>query len=174
MKTQNLTPWCNLFSNELKFDIRVKPLYYRYSLALVLFWLVSSYLLFTSQHLLFAVFLIVILGYFLCALSLNINAQGRELFPALFFRLSSEGECQFTKENQAIGKWQLQRQSKVTFFGCSLVLKAAEDTHKGIATRSSGANNSQYYFIPKMCLSEQDFSRLARVIKRITYEAMNN
>ncbi len=141
----------------------------------MLLWLVVAVVVFISQHVLFALAVVLLMSYFIARFTLNTQAQGKLLFAARWLSIDSKGRCELSTnelldrrlmDGQLLGSepvdskvemaehihWQLQRQSRSSFIGCWLIFNATEtDIIKRI-------------FIPKLCLSAQSFSRLTRII----------
>lgn len=76
------------------------------------------------------------------------------------FIVAKNGECQFLEH-----KYQLLSSSRVSFFGCWLKMILIRNGHQS----NQSLQNIKHYFIYRDSLSNQDFSRLARVIKSLKY-----
>jgi len=156
VKTQNLTPWCNLFLTESKYRICVKKSYYKtllYIGGLVVLFILPLLLFTYAYSLVLAIvaFSFLILGRWLS--SNNINT-----ITAFDFEITDEGGCSFGRDKS----YQLQNNSRVSFLGCWLILQSIPTAHSMFNTKCN--NKITSLFICRDSLSNQDFSRLSTII----------
>nr|WP_019028499.1 hypothetical protein [Colwellia piezophila] len=79
------------------------------------------------------------------------------------FTLTESGDIHLDKNPQ---RYQLVQVSRVSFIGCWLIMVPSESV---LSQRSIVVNHTlKQFFIFKDSISEQDFSRLARVIKQLS------
>jgi len=161
VKTKSLTPWCNLYYSELKYNIKVSPSTH-WAISILLFYGCFTYLTLSVfigfqfwLGLGIVTFLIFSACYYLQAstpkkikcLALFISTENK---TRDHFTLSDTGECQFS-DKQPI---QLAANSQINLWGYWLVFVSNDVKLK-------------QYFIFKDSLSEQDQARLARTITRV-------
>lgn len=157
MKTVNLTPWCNLFSIASKYNIEVKKSHYKVFIIVGMSLQAAVFLLVVltyAYHL-----ALVISGVSLLVLSLLFTQRHNQSQSVLYqFELAPQGLCVFSDGS----KWQLQQASRLSFFGCWLVLIPLT------ASNSLLLNEPKQVFIFRDSLSQQDFSRLSLVLKNLS------
>ena len=166
MKTVNLTLWCNLFSTASKYNIQVKK---SHTKPLVIFGSSVFIFLLLLLHFSYAYYLaLAIASLTLTVLSILFTQQSTQKITQQFtqqsdkqirvlyqFELTSQGICTFDDE----GYYQLQANSRCSFLGCWLTLMP-------ITTKNTlFFGKYKQLFIFRDSLSEQDFSRLSRVLK---------
>lgn len=152
MKTKNLTPWCNLFSIESKYNILIGPSRYKK--------LFFGAVLYASTILVLSVFEQVYIEVYLVYFYL---LGPRTFLSPLFvhnqyFSINNMGLCVFDNNNEL----QLHPSSRVSFLGCWLVFCENER-----ACESESLNKATHLYIFKDSLSDTDFSRLARVLNML-------
>lgn len=178
MKTLNSTPWCNLYSTALKYDICVKPSRYRNLLWLsgCLFFnlLLISYITYAYQ------FLLVIVVLTITFMSILIAKKSNEQLTTLQFTLDEYHVYSFEDllENTIINNvsrkehFQLLASSRYSFFGCWLHMAPLSNLSLATAAPLSYTINKKgqkkWLFIYRDSLSAQDFSRLSQIIRKLT------
>ena len=161
MKTTNLTPWCNLFSSESKYNINVNKSCYKLfitagsAVALILL----AVIFFTYAYhfaLTVAVVTFLLLGFLL-------NKQRALQAIVSTFELNRNGLCSFDGNHY----YQLQDNSRFSFLGCWLVLQPIITAN---SIRNSKINNrKKRCFIYRVSLSKQDFSRISNIIAQLSH-----
>lgn len=161
MKTQNLMPWCNLFSIASKFNIKVYKSYYKPLIYLGVSQLITSLLLlhFTYAYqlaLTHSVITTLLLGVWYSVQKSRRVTLFDEKSLAYQFEVTSQGLCTFDGKHD----YQLQASSRLSFLGCWLYFVAAP-------VSSNDVPKHKQLFIFKDSLSDQDFSRLSAVLEHI-------
>jgi len=164
VKTANLTPWCNLFSTASKYNICVKKSRYRallYAGSALAFVLLPLVFFTYAYHLALAMTVIffVLLGLLL------VDRRSSSVIVSMF-ELDSHGLCSF----DGIEYYQLQASSRFSFLGCWLTLQpmtAQPITAVGSMFNAKNNNSKTRFFIYRDSLSQQDFSRISRVITQL-------
>ncbi len=142
----------------------------RYMVALSGLWLLIALLAFNSLHYLFAMLLACISLFVVIYFSLNNQQQGKEIVPEYDFQLSVDGKCTLphflcSEGEQSYevtkGFWQIQANSRVSFLGCWLYLQLENEN-------TTTPVQSKRLFVFKPCLSAQSFSRLSRIVYRVS------
>lgn len=182
MKTKNLTPWCNLYSVGLKFNIEVKTSRYKtfvYGFIPLLLCAAIFKIIFIVSDLpinTWLMILMLLVIYLFCAgVFFSLSLFKNLIVVEHRFILQEDGFCNFIDEkvvsknlagndNDLKPDLQLQRASRVGFYGCWLSFKAVDEQKKLI---KSGDGVNKYLFIFKDSLSKRDYSRLCRVINHI-------
>lgn len=170
MKTTNLTPWCNLFSTALKYNITLRKS--RYQLVLGVGCAVTLVIL----PLIFVTYAyqlglaIAIIFVFLSAIWLAHTKKHQQNIISRF-ELNNEGVCSFETSMHRIEHYQLLENSRFSFFGCWLFL---QPTTNNSCVKAGGnlVNNSdvkKQFFIYRDSLSDQDYSRLTNVIAQLNH-----
>lgn len=161
MKTANLTPWCNLFSTESKYNIcvgksRYKVILYTGStVALILLLLIF----FTyAYHIALAVAVLTFL-----LLGVLPTKQSSKHVTVSQFELNSQGLCSFDGNKH----YQLQASSRFSFLGGWLILQPVTTVHAMFNV--SNNKSKTMIFIYRDSLSKQDFSRLSNVISQLNH-----
>ena len=166
MKTVNLTPWCNLFSSESKYNVNV--INSRYSVIFytgVIVALVLIPLLYFTYAYHLAIIVVVIV-FILFGLYLS---QPRTQVIISRFELESSGHCIFEDNTQ----FQLQKNSRFSFLGCWLSLKPIANNNFSINVQplqSKKMITNKHLFLFRDSINQQDFSRLAKVISQLNYQ----
>ncbi len=174
MKTANLTPWCNLFSSESKYNICVKKSRYKvllYTGSVIAFILLLLLFFTYSYHLalVVAVLTFLVLGFLLAK-------QRVEHVVVSKFEINRQGLCSFNSSSfddfSFYGNkyYQLQASSRFSFLGCWLALQPlAAQPISAVNTMCNTKNNNKkrMLFIYRDSLSNQDFSRLSNVISQL-------
>jgi len=156
VKTKNLTTWSRLFSVELKYNITLN----------------QSRPKFVNYYPILVISLSLILGAFFFQLPLFITTSMiLLLISKLFFEsvlryssvsnknnfiIGNDGKCLFLGNQE----FQLDANSRAGWFGCWLVLTSQNAENK---------QATKYLFLFKHSVSEQDYSRLSRIIKRLKH-----
>ncbi len=159
MKTVNLTPWCNLFSNASKYKIGVKKSHYKDILyAVVAFVFVLLLLIFFTYayHVALSIAVVVTL-----LLGLALSKKNNQQNIVSTFELNSQGQCLFERDTY----YQLHVNSRVSFLGCWLFLQPISAMDKMFHVKNNKAK--KLLFIYRDSLSKQDFSRLSNVISQL-------
>lgn len=162
MKTQNLMPWCSLFSIASKFNIEVYKSYYKILVFLGLSQLiVSLFLLYFTYAYQLALLHAVITVLLITALYSRQYSKRTALFDdksfVFQFDITNQGLCTFDGQDD----YQLQANSRLSFLGCWLFFVAAS------SDISNDAPKHKRLFIFRDSLTEQDFSRLSAVLERV-------
>lgn len=173
MKIKNLTPWCNLFSTELKYNIDIAPSrhrYWVYSVIYIISTLLFLWLYSLSTQLLaivIAFITLIILGVIFSSKDMFINLSFINKFINTFFKfgrhrlnkfeLHIDGKCYFNLGQLC----RLHVNSRVGILGCWLVFIRVKNSQNLID------DTHQPFFIFKDSLSAQDYSRLCRVINHL-------
>lgn len=174
MKTTNLTPWCNLFSNESKkYNICIKQSRYRNLLFLgsciVFSLLLISYVTYAYQ------FVLVIVVLTITLLSVLIAKKRSEQLTTLHFTLDENGVCSFeyTLENKIESPVDIKEQlqllvsSRFGFFGCWLHMAPLSNLSSPAPYAINKKRKKKWLFIYRDSLSVEDFSRLSQVIRKL-------
>ncbi len=159
MKTKNLTPWCNLYCSELKFNIKISPS----AIKAILSFLIALdccyvLLLFTLGFKLWYTIIILLFSFLLInyrnSILLLLQRRSSTFFTkffvqqADFFVLTGTGECQFSGQKTL----QLSASSQINLWGYWLAF-----------TGSSASNK----YIFKDSLSTKEQARVSRTIMRM-------
>ena len=159
MKIQNSTQWCNLYSNASKYNINVRNSHYKlavYSFSGIFIFLVII-VNFTFHYILAQSLAVVSI------ISLSVFLSRRNNEPIISsLKLTTSGEI-YLHKNQV--SYQLLPASRISFIGCWLVMVPNESILSQCSNAAS--NTPKQLFIYRDSLSNQDFSRLARVIKQL-------
>lgn len=175
MKTKNLILWCNLFSNESKYNICIKESRYRNLLLLnsgVFFsLLLISYVTYAYQ------FVLVIVVLTITIMSLFVAKSKDEQLTKLHLILDEEGVCSF--EHATVNKigstadikeqFQLLTSSRFSFFGCWLCMAPLSNLvlPEILPNAINKRRKKRLLFIYRDSLSAEDFSRLSQVIRKL-------
>ena len=161
MKTKSLTPWCNLYYSELKYNIKVSPSKH-WAISILLFYGCFIYLALSifigfQLWLGFSIITLLIFSvYYYLQASISKKIKCLALFISTKnktrenFILSDTGECQFS----GMQPIQLAANSQINLWGYWLVFIPNDVKFRQC-------------FIFKDSLSEQDQARLARTITRV-------
>lgn len=123
---------------------------------MVSFILLSIVFLTYAYHLALAIAVIAVI-----LLSVFLMAKRSHLRGASSFELDSQGLCTFSCDIH----YQLQPSSRFSFFGCWLNLKSITADNAMFNTANRNGNAS--LFIYRDSLSQQDFSRVSKVISQL-------
>ncbi len=134
------------------------PLFLQFDKGLVLTFIVAAIICYTLLHIIFASFVVVIMIFYLATRLLNTKGIGRCLISATVFEASKTGQFHLNEK-----KYQLLPQSRVDFFGYTLVLELAEKNESINQSLKPLSSKTQKY-LPKACLSPQDNARLSRIV----------
>lgn len=160
MKIKNSTQWSNLYSNASKYNINVRDSQYKRAVYSVIGVFTSLIILVSFTFHYGIALLIAIISIISLSLFLSISRLNRPITSSL--TLTKVGVVEFSND-QVI--YQLLPESRLSFFGCWLVLGPSENT----VTQHSNPNKKypKQLFIFKDSLHAQDFSRLASVINQL-------
>ncbi|MDP7592528.1 MAG: hypothetical protein QF552_07485 [Litorilituus sp.] len=166
MKTQNLTPWCNLFSIASKFNVKVYKSYYKPLIYIAISQLIVSLLLLYFSYayqlaLVHAVITTLLLGILYSAQKHNRPVLVKDKSLLYHFEITNQGVCTFDGNKH----YQLQGSSRLSFFGCWLFFLRSSPI------KSLNVCQHKHLFIFKDSLTEQDFSRLSAVLAYINAQA---
>lgn len=175
MKTKNLIPWCNLFSNASKYSICIKQSRYRTLLLLSggIFFslLLVSYVTYAYQ------FVLVIVVLTITIMSVLIAKSKDEQLTTLHFILDEDCVCSFeyVLENKVRStvdtkeQFQLLASSRFSFLGCWLHMAplANSSSPESLPNTINKRRNKKLLFIYRDSLSAEDFSRLSQVIGKL-------
>lgn len=175
MKTKNLIPWCNLFSNASKYNICIKQSRYRNLLLFSSGVLFSLLLISYATYAYYFVLIIVVLT--ITIVSVFITKQKGGQFTKLRFTLDEEGVCSFedaseNKLRSAVDRkeqFQLLTSSRFSFFGCWLCMAPLSNLTlpETLPNAINKRRKKKLLFIYRDSLSAEDFSRLSQVIGKL-------
>ena len=158
MKTRNSTPWCNLYSTELKYNVTITPTYYAFYSYVVAFIATFCFFLVQFTYAYYVAVVLVSIMVFLLGFLLNSAYVVQNKWLNFVYKhntkankvitLSQARECEFNNQY-----WIIDARSRISFMGCWLVLNA-----------HSQPQVFERVFIFKSSLDAKDYARLYRVI----------
>jgi hypothetical protein len=183
VKTQNLIPWCNLFSTASKYNISIRKSRFHYlflfSGCIFLILLLISFFSYAYQVVLISAVL------FITLLSIVIVQKNDKQLAVFHLIIDDLGLCSLeyiiekriedTAEgtNNLAEQFQLLTNSRCSFLGCWLNLAPISNLYLRESFSNVIVKKSQKkrLFIYRDSLSKKDFSRLSRVIRNLKINA---
>jgi len=194
VKIQSLTPWCNLYSIESKYNIFVNASRYKtifYSVAPLCFVVISYILQFSavSTNTWLALFLFSLSSFIYTLVCLANNPSRKRSSSKYAFALTENGQCYLLdnlpkKSGFVLAKpytdqcLQIQQSSRVGLWGCWLNFELVKEglVKEGLTSDdliSSYRAKSNSLFIFKDSVSSLDYARLCRIIRHLNSVPMN-
>jgi len=157
VKTTNLTPWCNLFSIALKYNIHVKKSCYKLVIITGGLLLLTILLIISFSYAYHLALALAAISFIVASVVVSqANTEQAEL--AYGFEINQHGICSFDGQEH----FQLLSSSRLSFVGCWLTMNS-------LSALQPTANLKQV-FIFRDSLSAQDFSRLSLVMKNLVVD----
>jgi len=152
--------WCNLYSTESKYNITVNKSRYKWGVygAGILISITLALLKYTFAYqwvVFFLAFSLLFFGYFLFK---EKSAYHSAMYD---FSMNTQGQCLFTLSDSSVVKsYQLLAKSRISFVGCWLFMKPIGLNHRN-------SNRTKRIFLFKDSISNQDYSRISRILKSL-------
>lgn len=176
MKTQSLTPWCNIYYSALKYNISVTSS--RYKAALIALLVLLFLLLFLIQNTIYYTAALIIIVIFGLLLDFYLNNYRKKPTDSLRqFQLSTSGLVDYHGADVHC-VYQLLPQSRCSFLGAWLVMEPVNsplEVHSTYKRRDTllsqfkpiDSGKKHCMFIFKDSFSQADYSHLSRVINSL-------
>ena len=158
MKTENLTPWCNLFLNASKYKVTIYKSRHQVFIYGVFFSFIIASLIFILTLNLYLLASVSSVIFFILSVAMSPPKMPSPLFSQADIEsliLTNKGLCQFSSShhNDSVEEYILSPYSRSSFLGCWLLF-----------SKVGSLNKLESKFIFKDSLSSKDYSRLRRVI----------
>ena len=159
MKTANLTPWCNLYSTALKYNLTLRSSRYQQALYVFLAFSVCLILLISFTYHYFIALASTTFAIIAFNVYLSFENNNKVIGNIL---LAADGVIRI---DASLLDYQLMPTSRSSFLGCWLELtpKATSIT----TSKMKYNTNVKRIFLFKDAFSQKDYTRLTRVIKRL-------